>query len=495
MASAPAGWRLMTAWRRGAILALALLAGGSKLLAAGTPLIDAIRARDGERVRALLKGGADVNAAPGDGATALHWAVHLDDAATVDLLLRSGARANAANDLGVTPLYISCTNRNGALTERLLAAGADAKVALPNGETVLMNCARTGSALGVRALLASGADPDARESTQDQTALMWAAAQRHPESVAALLRGGANVALRTRVYQQTVTSEVTQRAGREELNYQVPRGGTTALLFAARSGDAESARLLVEAGADVNDALPNGTPAVTLAAHSGHGAVAAALLEKGAEPDAAEVGYSAMHAAVLRRDLDLVRTLLKFKANPDARITRGTPMRRTSQDFDLPAVLIGATPFALAAKFLETDMVRDLAAAGADTRTGLPDGSTPLMLALGQGVVNNADRRGLSILDGGVIESEDRVLSMVEALVELKADLGAVTKAGDSVIHVAAQRGYDRAILFLAEKGAPLSLKNARGLTPLGTLTARRGAQVNDRASTVKTLLSLGALE
>jgi ankyrin repeat protein len=480
----------------GAIIGLALLAAASsRVLAAGTPLIDAIRARDAARVQALLRGGADVNAAQGDGATPLHWAVHLDDAPTVELLLRAGARANVANDLGVTPLYISCTNRLGGLTERLLAAKANPDAALPNGETVLMNCARTGSAPGVRALLAAGANPNAREATHDQTALMWAAAQRHPEAVGALLRAGADVSLRTRAFEQTVTSEVTQRAGREELNYQVTRGGSTALLFAARSGDVESARLLIEAGAKVDDTLSNGTPAVTVAAHSGHGHVAALLLEKGADPNAAEVGYTALHAAVLRRDLPLVRTLLAFKANHDLRMTKGTPMRRTSQDFDLPAVLIGATPFALAAKFLETDMVRALASAGANTRVGLPNGTTPLMLALGAGVVANADRRGLSILDGGVIEGEDRVLSTVEALVDLKADLAAVTSGGDSAVHVAALRGYDRAIRLLAERGAPLDLKNARGLTPLGTLTAARAGQGADRATTVKTLQALGAAE
>jgi uncharacterized protein len=480
---------------RGAIAALvALFWASAALMAAGTPLIEAVRARDAVRVRALLRGGADVNATHGDGATPLHWAVHLADAAMVELLLGAGARPDAANDLGVTPLYLSCTNRLGALTERLIAAGAGVNAVLPNGETVLMNCARTGSAEGVRALLAKGADPNGRETTHDQTALMWAAAQRHPEAVAALLRAGAKVALRTRVYDQTVTSEVTQRAGREELNYVVPRGGSTALLFAARSGDVESARHLLEAGADVNDKLPNGTPAVTLAAHSGHGPVAALLLEKGADPNAADVGYTALHAAVLRRDPGLVRTLLKFKADPDARMTKGTPMRRTSQDFDLPAVLIGATPFALAAKYLETEIVRELAAAGADTRIGLPDGTTPLQLALGAGAVNNADRRGLSILDGGIIEGEDRVLATVEALVALNADLAAVTKAGDSAAHVAAQRGYDRAIRFLAEKGAPLSARNARGLTPLGSLLARQ-ALAAERKSTIEVLRSLGAVE
>src|SRR5262245_42318412 len=81
-------------------------------------LIQAETARDAAAVRALLKSRADVNAAQGDGATALHWAVHYDDLAIVELLLRARSRVNAANDLGVTPLYLACTNRNAAIVEK-----------------------------------------------------------------------------------------------------------------------------------------------------------------------------------------------------------------------------------------------------------------------------------------------------------------------------------------------------------------------------------------
>src|SRR5262249_26753883 len=185
-------------------------------------------------------------------------------------------------DLGVPPLYLACTNRNAAMVEKLLAAGANPNAKLLNGETVLMNCARTGNDAAVKALLHAGADANAKEPDHDQTALMWAAAEKHPEVVRSLLEAEADIRARTKTYPQTVTSEVTQRAGREELNYTVLRGGSTALLFAARSGDAESIRLLVAAGANVNETLPNGMSALVLAAHSGQGAAASVLLEKGA---------------------------------------------------------------------------------------------------------------------------------------------------------------------------------------------------------------------
>src|SRR5262249_44059842 len=164
------------------------------------------------------------------------------------------------------------------------------------------------------------ADVNRTERSREQTALMWAAAQKHPDVVAALVDSGADVWARSRVYNQTVTSEVTQRAGREELNYTVLRGGSTALLFAARSGDALSAALLLGAGADVNDELPDGMSALVLAAYSEHRDVTALLIDWGADPNAAEIGYTALHAAVLRGDLALVKKLLTAGANPNARI-------------------------------------------------------------------------------------------------------------------------------------------------------------------------------
>src|SRR5262249_21745147 len=153
---------------------------------ADSRLIDAVKKRDVESVRALLKPrppAIDVNGATGDGATALHWAVHRDDLTIADLLLRAGARADAANDVGATPLHLACTNRSAAMVERLLAAHANPNAALLNGETALMTCSRAGDLKAAKALLLHGADVNAGEREHHQTALMWAAAQRHPDVV------------------------------------------------------------------------------------------------------------------------------------------------------------------------------------------------------------------------------------------------------------------------------------------------------------------------
>jgi ankyrin repeat protein len=437
---------------------------------AGLRLIEAVRNRDGERVRALLQqrgAGIDVNATQGDGATALHWAAHRDDLAIADLLIRAGARVNAANDLGATPLHLACTNRSAPMVERLLAAGANAGAALLNGETVLMACARSGDAAAVKAILARGADVDARENEHHQTALMWATAQRHPEVVRLLLEARADVRARARTYPQTVVGEQTQRAGREELNYTVLRGGATPLLFAARVGDAASAALLLNAGAEANDAQPDGVSALVLAAHSGNGGVAALLLEHGADPNALGSGYTALHAAILRSDLKLVKALLAHGADPNLRMTRGTPMRRDTTDWNLPATLIGTPPYLLAARFLEAEIMPVLVEGGADARAAMPDGADAVMLAAGIGSSRTASRRGIETIDFGKVEPESRVREAVAAAVRLRGDANAANQAGDTAMHVAAALGYDTVVQFLADHGASTTAQNRRGITPL----------------------------
>src|SRR5690349_19041525 len=168
-------------WRCSVVFAGVVAALTARAIAApgDLRLIEAVKNRDAESVRALLKPRPlpiDVNAAAGDGATALHWAAHRDDLAIADLLIRAGARPTVADDGGATPLHLACTNRSAAMVERLLDAGADPNAALLNGESVLMTCARSGDARAVAALVRRGADVNAREHAHQQTAVMWAAA-------------------------------------------------------------------------------------------------------------------------------------------------------------------------------------------------------------------------------------------------------------------------------------------------------------------------------
>src|SRR5581483_2324935 len=160
------------------------------------------------------------------------------------------------------------------------------------------------------------------------------------------------------------------------------------------------------------------------AAHSGHEDAGLALLEKGADPNRAGGGYTALHAAVLRSGVRLVQALLAHGADPNVRLTKGTPVRRNSEDFELPAALIGSTPYYLAAKFLEPAIMRALSSAGADTHLTMnKSGETPLMAAAGMGANPQTDRRGLSVLDGGRIEDESRVVDTVAVAIGDGADV------------------------------------------------------------------------
>ena len=134
-------------------------------------------------------GRPDVNVRSEDGSTALLWAAHWNDLQTAELLVRAGADANAANDFRMTPLSQACTNGSAAFVDLLLKAGANPNTPIGTGETPLMTCARAGSADAVRMLLVHGANVNAKEPNQNQTALMWAAAQQHPKVLADADRG------------------------------------------------------------------------------------------------------------------------------------------------------------------------------------------------------------------------------------------------------------------------------------------------------------------
>lgn len=472
-------------------------------------IVNAAKTQDKATVRRLLQSGTDVNAASGDGATALHWAAQWNDTDTADVLLKAGADANAAGILGVTPLSIACGNGSAVMVTRLLAAGARPDAVSLNGETPLMNCSRAGSLDAVRELIARGADVNAREKLQEQTALMWAVAGRHPGIVRILLENGADVHAKTRITSQVIVREDSGARlvcpppegikARCIDAHTVQGGGSTPLLFAARSGDPESARLLIAAGADPNEAGPDGTSALVTAALSGNTRTAIALLEKDALPNAAGSGYTALHVAVLRGDRELTASLLAHGANPSAEVTVGMPARRFSQDYTLPDSLIGATPFFLAARFVEPEIMRLLVAGKADTRKSLRDGTTPLMAAAGIGWKTGETRRGTAF--PMVPPPDDQVaMDAVRICLENGADVNASNQAGETALHGAATEGYAAIAGLLLDKGAAIEATTRRRLTPLAlAVTDQLGANgsygVRDRREVAALLRKRGARE
>ena len=466
----------------------------SVLSAAGpVPLAEAVRRGDHEAVRLLLRDGADVNAAEADGTTPLHLAVQGNDLALVTMLLRAGARATAANRYGVRPLTLAALNGSGPAIEALLDAGADPNAATGGGEPVVMTAARTGSLDALKALIGRGADVNAREAWFGETALMWAAAENHADAVRLLAEAGADVRARSTVLDAPVL-EFPRSGGP---NSPFPRGGWTALMFAAREGAADAAATLVELGADLDAAaLPQtdvpmtagelqaaaagnvGTTALVFAIINSHYDLAAMLLEKGADPNVADLaGMGALYAAVDMNSLqwvqgrpapvltdtldavDLVERLLKYGADPNARLKRA-PLKRHHDAGSTMNFGGGATPLFRAARTNDTAVMKLLLDGGADPFATLPDRTTTLMTAAGLGY-NGLRGEGIRI----VVPTPEGAVDAIRMLLERGVDVNAFNSAGNTALHGAVARG-DAVVKFLIDRGATL-LRNKAGFTPL----------------------------
>ena len=440
------------------IVALIVVGTAGSVVAETQPLIEAAKNADIAALRALVKKGANVNAAEADGSTALLWASYRDDLESVDLLIRAGAKVNAANDLGATPLWNACVNGSDRLVRRLLEAGANPNAGLMLGETPLMAASRSGNAQVVAQLAAKGAFVNAR-AARGQTPLMWAAAQKHPAVVKVLLSHGADVHAKSSVWSQMMA---VPPHGRPEFNRMIPHGGDSALMFAARVGDIESAKLLVAAGANVDDRDAWGVSATALAAHAAFTEMVKFLLSMGADPNAAEAGFAALHAAIMHRDEAMVEALLAAGADPNAPVRNWTPTRRASDDFNFPPALVGATPIWLAARFTQPRVMRLLATYGGDPHVvhrsdyyaggetyddHRVESTTVLMAAMGMG----GGRPWVAVPRP---EAEGHALEAAKLAVEYGVDLNAANLDGRKALDSARTLKYESVVQFLVEHGA-----------------------------------------
>jgi ankyrin len=436
---------------------------GSPLHAAGSEVADAVLQGKKEVVRALLQKGVDVNVPQIDGTTALHWAVRADDLEMTDLLLRAGARASATNRDGATPMQLASLNGSAAMIGRLLKAGVDANAPLSSsGDTALMLAARTGKPEAVKLLLDSGAKVDARESWGDTTALMWAVAEGNHAVVRLLIDHGADVNLRSRFVPSATgrgfegATPVVARANQPAEDNS--SGSLTPLMFAAREGDLESARMLVAAGADINVRGGDGKDALGLAVFNGGYDVASFLIDNHANVNQADAQrFTPLFWAVDRRNMEtapnfpwmvtadplpLIEKLLNAGADVNF-LVNNTPRARMR---DGSPRIVFATALMRAAFSGDITLVKLLLAHGADTKIVSKDSETVLMAACGTGFIPGYSK--------GRTAAER--LEVVKLLIDLGQDVNAGDDYGITALMVAANIGDVPIIQYLIDKGADL---------------------------------------
>lgn len=509
---------------------------------ADTRLADAAQKGDAVRVRALLKQNVDVNAAQGDGSTALHWAADQDDLEIAKLLLAAGANVKAVTRLeSVTPLHMAAKSGSAPMIDLLLKSGAEANAADGNGATPLMLASASGNPDAVKLLLDRGAQVNAKDTAHGQTALMFAASLNRADAIRVLMDHGADAKITTTVVKpervrvdedgnpvtedkasdkapdkegQAAAKQGKQgKEGKEgkaalkseppaaedppelkavaelrtlaqnllsrvdDLEKQIkstdapPRqqrergastiGGMTALLFAARDGQLDASRALVEKGANINQAgAGDKTTPLVMAVMNGHYDLAKYLVDHGADPNLADsIGLTPLYATVDVQwepkswfpqpvtgqenvtYLDLMKDLLDHGANPNARLVKKLWFRgmgdRTWVD---PA---GGTALWRAAVALDVPAMRLLVAHGADPDIPTKSGETLLMVTSGLGWGANFS-----------VNAPNGWMDAVKYSLELGGDVNAKDSRGYTALHGAAYMGNNELVQFLVDKGA-----------------------------------------
>lgn len=461
---------------------------------AAADVADAAMRGDAAAVGRLLAERADVNAAQADGATALHWAVYRNDLDLVRSLVAAGADVTVVNSSGVAPLLLAAETGNTGIVRALLDAGAPLDATLRGGETALMMATRTGSVPTIELLLERGAAVDAREHLRGTTALMWAAAYSHTEAARTLLAHGADVAAHSAATARGRRPYLAP-SGRERIE-QVARGvdvsgtarpppppvtddpnvetrppavndwgGLTPLAFATRQGDAATAQLLLDAGADINQTTEFGWTPLLIATQNRSYELGRLFLERGADPNVANKGgWNPLYIATDNRNIEggdyptrkpdmdhlaFIELLLAHGADPNQRMRSSTETRTVFTHQWLFEE--GATPFLRAAQSGDLTLMRLLLEHGADPAIATEDGVTPLMVASGIGWV-----------EGVTYEwSPEQTLAAVELLLELGADVNAQdTGEGRTALMGAAHKGRTDVIRVLVEHGATLDARD-----------------------------------
>lgn len=487
-------------------LLVATLAGQ---VCANEALIAAAKDGDAVTLNTLLQQGLDVRAPQSDGSTALHWATlggHVD---AIRSLVQAGADVNAADRYGTTPLSLAALNGDTAATEVLLNAGADPNAVDAAHESALMTASRTGNDAVVSLLLDHGAMVGYAEPVYELTALALAALEGHTDVVSLLAKAGARVNARTRVgptppfvlpCKGGCGSEgvgmnrggLPDRGERAEVE-----GGLTPLLYAARGGKLDVARVLIAAGADIKQPEGNEMSPLLMSIVNGYVDVAMLLLDAGADVNTVDFyGRTPLYSAIDYRNLDmnntddpnpvtnfvdrdrfmpLITRLIDAGAHINARTREYPPSRRHIHvRNDISWVdMTGETPFLRAAFSGDITVMRLLLERGADPAIATYGNTSPLMAAAG---INWRESQTFT-------ESPQALHDAVALCIELGLDVNATNSMGLNALMGAANRGSDDIVKLLIEHGARL---DARDNEDRNAMTWAKGVFLGDLAARPK---------
>jgi ankyrin repeat protein len=431
---------------------------------ASSEIADAAMNRNKDAVRSLLLKKADVNAPQVDGTTALHWAVRADDLETTDLLIRAGANVSAANREGVTPLMLAATNGSARMLDKLVKAGAKPDASLSKfGDTALMLTARAGNVEAAKVLIDNGANVDGIETWGGTNALMWAVSERHLDMAKMLIAKNANVNARSyfvpsahgRGFEGAVPEPPKPAQAVEEL----AGGWMTPLLFAAREGDLDMARALIDAGADLNAIAGDGKDPLGLAIFNGQYDLASFLIDKHVNVNHADAQrFTPLFWAVDRRNMELgtngfpwtvttdpmplIKKLLDAGADPNA-VVNNTPRGRNR---NASPRIVFATALHRAAFAGDLELSKLLLAHGANPHAISSDRESMLEAAT-----------GLALIPGYQVSHPNAErLELCKLLVELGEDVNSADAYGITPLMAAANLGNTPLVQYLVDKGADL---------------------------------------
>ena len=472
------------------VLAAALLLALLPALApAAVPeLLDAARRNDPAAALQLIKKGANVRATTSDSTTALHWAAHHGQLELVKRLIKARADVNARNDYGSTPMQEAAIRGDADILSALLKAGADANTANDEGETVLMTVARTDKVEAARVLIKAGADVNAVESWRGQTALMWASSQSQPQMVRLLLESGANpnVLSALRNWARTTTAEPRPQWR--------PPGAFTALQLAAREGCAGCAQELARGGAELDTTSPEGITALLFAVLNARFDTAKVLIEAGADVNVADKwGRAPLYSAIdynttprggrpdrpssdVATPLEIAAMLLDRGAQIDFQLKAFPPYRLLGPDRGGDSLLTtGSTPLLRAAKACDVPAAKLLLDRGAQVDLANSLRLTPLLVVAGSNWAITDTR--------GRFRNEKQCIEMARMLLDAGADINAVNNNGQSSLHAAARMDMKDFVRFIGESGADLTIKDRNGSTALDIAEGRTGTAARPGAS------------